>query len=197
MCFNYRHYTLIQRLREMLTGGQYGEMHFVHGSYVQDWLLYETDWNWRLDPADNGVSRAVADIGSHWIDLVQYVTGQRIAEVFADLGMHHPVRQRPQEESATFGNRRGRERGAGNRAHRGLRRGDPPLRLRRAGHFRGVAGEPGAQDRLTFQVDTADAAISWDQEHRTHTTVFPLGQANEALSRLRNGSLVGAAVLRP
>ena len=164
VCFNYRHYTLIQRLREMLTGGQYGEMHFVHGSYVQDWLLYETDWNWRLDPADNGVSRAVADIGSHWIDLVQYVTGQRITEVFADLGMHHLVRQRPQEESSTFGNRAG-----GNVAPVTVHTEDyGAVIVRFASGARGTFAvsqvSPGRKNRLTFQVDTADAAFSWDQE---------------------------------
>lgn len=77
VCFNYRHYSLIQQLRAILASGEYGRVHFVHGSYLQDWLLYETGWNWRLDPADNGTSRAIADIGSHWIDLVQHVTGSR------------------------------------------------------------------------------------------------------------------------
>jgi predicted dehydrogenase len=75
VCFNYRHYPLVQQIRGMLAGGEYGAAHFMHGSYLQDWLLYETDWNWRLEPHDNGASRAIADIGSHWIDLVQHVTG--------------------------------------------------------------------------------------------------------------------------
>ena len=79
VCFNYRHYPLVQQLRAMLASGGYGDVHFVHGSYLQDWLLYDTDWNWRVDPEDNGASRAVADIGSHWLDLVEFVTGERIS----------------------------------------------------------------------------------------------------------------------
>jgi predicted dehydrogenase len=164
VCFNYRHYALIQRLREMLASGEYGEMHFVHGSYVQDWLLYETDWNWRLDPADNGVSRAVADIGSHWLDLVQHVSGQRVSEVFADLGMHHAVRQRPRSESSTFGNH-----GGGAAAPVAVQTEDfGAVIMRFASGARGTFAvsqvSPGRKNRLTFQVDTAEAAFSWDQE---------------------------------
>lgn len=165
VCFNYRHYGLIQRLREMLATGEYGDMHFVHGSYLQDWLLYETDWNWRLDPEDNGISRAIADIGSHWIDLVQYVTGQQVTEVFADLGRHHAVRRRPQADGPTFGGRH-----AGNASPVAVTTEDFGTAIVRfASGARGVFAvsqvSPGRKNRLTFQVDTAEAAFSWDQEH--------------------------------
>ncbi|MEA2269129.1 MAG: hypothetical protein QOC64_1739 [Solirubrobacteraceae bacterium] len=95
VCFNYRHYPLVAQIRAMLAGGEYGAPHFVHGAYLQDWLLLPTDWNWRLDTADAGLSRAVADIGSHWADLVQHVTGDPIVEVFADLATLHAERLRP------------------------------------------------------------------------------------------------------
>ena len=73
----------------------------VHGGYLQDWLLYPTDWNWRLEPK-GGALRAVADIGSHWMDLAQWVSGRRIEAVFADLTTTLPVRQRPAGEVETF-----------------------------------------------------------------------------------------------
>jgi predicted dehydrogenase len=83
--FNYRGNPLVQQAREMIAGGALGAVHFVHGAYLQDWLLEQTDYSWRLDPAVGGPSSAVADIGSHWCDLVQHVTGQRIVDVLADL----------------------------------------------------------------------------------------------------------------
>jgi predicted dehydrogenase len=74
----------------------------VHGAYLQDWLLYRTDWNWRLEPEKGGALRAVGDIGSHWLDLVQFVTGLEVEAVFADLATAIPVRQRPTGEVETF-----------------------------------------------------------------------------------------------
>jgi predicted dehydrogenase len=83
--FNYRGNPLVQQAREMIAAGEIGPVHFVHGAYLQDWLLLPSDTNWRLDSALGGESSAFADIGSHWCDLVQHVTGQRIVSVLADL----------------------------------------------------------------------------------------------------------------
>jgi len=101
--FNYRQYPIMKQLAEMVKHGELGPIHLVHGSYLQDWLLFDTDYNWRLDQAAGGRSRAVADIGSHWCDTVQYVTGKRIAAVFADLWTVHPVRKKPVASGVTFG----------------------------------------------------------------------------------------------
>src|SRR5581483_6339927 len=76
-----------------------GPVHFVHGAYLQDWLLFPSDTTWRLDPAQGGESSAFADIGSHWCDLVQHVTGHHIVEVLADLTAVIP--SRPSEDLAT------------------------------------------------------------------------------------------------
>jgi predicted dehydrogenase len=84
-------------------------VHFAHGSYLQDWMLYDTDWNCRLDPGENGPSRAMADIGSHWIDLVQHVSGQTVTAVLAELGTLHPVRRRPLVQTGTFEHHTGGE----------------------------------------------------------------------------------------
>jgi predicted dehydrogenase len=83
--FNYRGNPLVQQAREMIAAGEVGNVHFIHGSYLQDWLLLPTDTSWRLDPDKGGASCAVADIGSHWCDLVQHVTGQHIVRVLADV----------------------------------------------------------------------------------------------------------------
>ena len=83
--FNYRGNPMVQQAREMVAGGDVGPLHFVHGAYLQDWLLEETDYSWRLEPDKGGRSSAFADIGSHWCDLAQHVAGIRIEAVLADL----------------------------------------------------------------------------------------------------------------
>ena len=75
---------------------------FVTGSYLQDWLLLETDWNWRLVPEQAGELRSVADIGSHWLDLSRFITGRRVVEVMADLHTFVPIRRHPPGPVETF-----------------------------------------------------------------------------------------------
>ena len=101
--FNYRYMPLVQHARQMCqAAGDVGRIYAVHGSYLQDWLLLANDWNWRLVPELSGESRAVADVGSHWCDLVQFITGMKIVRVMADLVTIHPVRKRPKVEVETY-----------------------------------------------------------------------------------------------
>jgi len=100
--FNYRMNPLVQEMKARVAAGEIGRPLLVHGSYLQDWLLYETDYNWRVDPEVSGPSRCVADIGSHWIDAVQTVLGRRIVAVCADLATVHPVRRKPKGRVETF-----------------------------------------------------------------------------------------------
>lgn len=93
--FNYRMNPLVQEIKARIQTGEIGTPKLIHGSYLQDWLLFETDYNWRVDPQVSGASRCIADIGSHWMDLVQVVTGTRITEVCADLVTTIPVRKKP------------------------------------------------------------------------------------------------------
>jgi predicted dehydrogenase len=97
-----RFYPLAQHARSLVSEGELGEIWNVHGSYLQDWLLRPTDWNWRLVPEHGGGLRAIGDIGSHWLDLVQFVTGRRIVELFGDLQTVIPVRRRPTGPVQTF-----------------------------------------------------------------------------------------------
>jgi predicted dehydrogenase len=91
----------MQQARVMMRRGDTGDVHFVHGQYLQDWLLYPTDYNWRLEKKD-GDARAVADIGSHWCDLAGYITGTRISEVLADFTTIYPIRKRPKASREAF-----------------------------------------------------------------------------------------------
>jgi predicted dehydrogenase len=100
--FNYRGNPLVQQARGMIAGGELGRVHFVHGGYLQDWLLQDTDFSWRLEPEKGGQTSAVGDIGSHWCDLVQHVVGQRIVDVLADFTTVIDTRLRPATTTEAF-----------------------------------------------------------------------------------------------
>jgi predicted dehydrogenase len=100
--YNVRFYPAILQLRRAAARGELGDIIHVNGSYLQDWLFKETDYNWRLLPEEGGRLRAVSDIGTHWMDTVSFILGARITSVFADLATWHKTRQRPLGEVQTF-----------------------------------------------------------------------------------------------
>lgn len=100
--FNIRFYPLIHELNAVINKGVFGDIFSVHGSYLQDWLFHPTDYNWRLEKDLSGDSRAVADIGSHWMDLVEFFTGLKITDVFADFATFHKVRKKPLKPVETY-----------------------------------------------------------------------------------------------
>jgi predicted dehydrogenase len=100
--YNVRFYPAVLQLRKMIAGGELGEIIHVNGSYLQDWLFKETDYNWRLLPGEGGNLRAVADIGTHWMDTASFILAAKITSVLADLGTWHKARKRPLGEVATF-----------------------------------------------------------------------------------------------
>jgi predicted dehydrogenase len=100
--FNIRYYPLIRHMRAARLNGELGEVYSVIGSYLQDWLFYETDYNWRLEADKSGESKAIADIGSHLMDLLEYITGLEIVEVMADFATIHPTRKKPLKPIETF-----------------------------------------------------------------------------------------------
>src|SRR4051812_31779891 len=104
--FNIRFYPLHQHMRERVAAGDLGDVRLVTGHYFQDWLLHDTDWNWRLDPGQGGALRAVGDIGSHWLDLLAFITGQRIVSVMADLATFLTARHEPTGPVETFSTER-------------------------------------------------------------------------------------------
>jgi predicted dehydrogenase len=97
--YNVRAYPQVQNMRRMCEAGEFGDIYVVQGTYSQDWLLYDTDWNWRIE---QGPSRTFADIGTHWCDLAEHITGQRITSVCADLHTFHKTRKKPRHSVETF-----------------------------------------------------------------------------------------------
>jgi len=102
MNFNCRFYPMAYQMREMIKSGELGDVYTIHGGYLQDWLFYDTDYNWRLEPDLSGESRAFADIGSHWFDLVEFVTGLKVTEVLADFETFHKTRKKPKKAIDTY-----------------------------------------------------------------------------------------------
>lgn len=184
VCFNYRHYPLVAEARAMLADGRAGRPHLITGAYLQDWLVEETDWNWRLQSERSGASRALGDIGSHWIDLIQHVTGRRVARVHARLGRLHDQRLRPSAGDVRTFDR-------GGEAH------TEPVAVDTedfanvlfemddgcAGVFTVSQVSPGRRNGLTFEIATRAASLAWDQEHPNELWIGRRDRANEQLVR--------------
>jgi predicted dehydrogenase len=100
--FNVRYYPLVRQMKAMREKGELGRIYSIIGTYLQDWLFLETDYNWRLETEKSGESRAIADIGSHMMDLIEYVSGEKIMEVMADFNTIHPIRKKPTKPIETY-----------------------------------------------------------------------------------------------
>ena len=100
--FNLRYYPMVRQMKVMREKGELGEVYSIMGSYLQDWLFLQTDYNWRLEPDKSGDSRAIADIGSHLLDITEYVTGLRITQVMADFSTVHKTRLKPLKAIETY-----------------------------------------------------------------------------------------------
>jgi len=105
VCHNLRYYPMVQQMRAMREAGDLGEILVVQGTYSQDWLLYDTDWNWRVETKAGGPSRCMADIGSHFFDMAEHVTGLRVTSLCADLQTFHATRKQPKHSVETFANK--------------------------------------------------------------------------------------------
>ena len=84
---------MVQQMRRLREAGDLGDILVLQGTYSQDWLLYDTDWNWRVETKAGGPSRCMADIGSHWFDMAEHITGLRVASLCADLQTFHATRK--------------------------------------------------------------------------------------------------------
>ena len=189
--FNLRFYPLHQHVREMISEGGLGEVRFVTGHYFQDWLLHDTDWNWRLDPRQGGALRAVGDIGSHWLDLMTFLTGQPIVEVMADLATFVEVRHQPTGPVETFSTERSAETVDREMATEDI----ASILLRFANGARGAVAvsqiSAGRKNSLQWEIDGSDAAAAWDSETPDHLWIGHRDRPNEIL--LRNPALMGSA----
>ena len=181
--FNIRFYPQVQQARALVAAGAVGKVWNVHGGYLQDWLLLPTDWNWRLEPEKGGSLRAVADIGSHWLDLVQFVTGLRVSSLLADLATAIPIRRRPTGEIETFASAADVERVDAAMTTEDLAH----ILLRFEDGTRGsvVVSQvsAGRKNSLRFEVDGSKGAIAWDSERNEELWLGHRGRPNELLSR--------------
>jgi predicted dehydrogenase len=105
VCHNLRYYPMVQQMRRMREAGDLGEILVVQGTYSQDWLLYDTDWNWRVETEAAGASRCMGDIGSHFFDMTEHVSGLRVSALCADLQTFHSTRKKPKHSVETFANK--------------------------------------------------------------------------------------------
>ncbi|WP_321804013.1 Gfo/Idh/MocA family oxidoreductase [Burkholderia sp. BCC1993] len=161
--FVYRYHPMVREARARVQDGRIGALHMIHGSYLQDWLLGQHDTNWRVDPDEGGASRAFADIGSHWCDLVEWVSGERLASVVACL--RTAVASRPAQSARTFA----AEAAGDHASYRSVETEDVAGAL-----FTTACGVPvslavsqvsaGRKNRLWFEMDGAEASVVFDQE---------------------------------
>jgi predicted dehydrogenase len=182
--FNIRFYPQVQEAAARVAAGELGDVHLVSGGYLQDWLLLETDWNWRLDPEHGGSLRAVGDIGSHWLDLMTFVTGSRVEAVMAELVTVVPVRREPTGPVETFSG----DGEVGETVERKLDTEDlAGMLLRFENGARGVVAvsqvSAGRKNSLTFEVDGASGALAWYSERPEELWLGYRGRPNELLTR--------------
>ena len=189
--FNIRFYPLNQHLGEFVAGGGLGDVRLVTGRYFQDWLLLETDWNWRLEPDRGGALRAVGDIGSHWLDLLGFISGQRIVSVMADLATFVPTRRQPTGPVETFSTERALETVARPIATEDV----ATILLRFENGARGSVAisqvSPGRKNSLQYEIDGSAAAAAWDSEQPDQLWIGHREKPNEIL--IRNPALMEAA----
>jgi len=189
--FNLRFYPLNQHVTELVRHGGIGEVRLATGHYFQDWLLHDTDWNWRLEKDRGGALRAVGDIGSHWLDLMTTLTGRRVEAVMAELTTFIPVRHKPAGPVETFSTRRAAE----TIPIRIETEDTATILLRFEGGGRGSVAisqlSPGRKNSLTYQVDGSTAAVAWDSERPEQLWIGRRDEPNQLL--IRNPALMNAA----
>ncbi|MES2209942.1 MAG: Gfo/Idh/MocA family oxidoreductase [Chloroflexota bacterium] len=189
--FNIRFYPIQQHVREVIADGGLGDVRLVTGHYFQDWLLHDTDWNWRLDPELGGALRAVGDIGSHWLDLMAFVTGQPIVAVMADMATFVNQRRQPVGPVETFSTNRSTDAVTTTVGTEDV----ATILLRFANGARGSVAvsqiSAGRKNSLHWEIDGSAAAAAWDSETPDHLWLGHRDRPNEIL--LRNPALMSPA----
>jgi predicted dehydrogenase len=185
VCYNLRFYPLNLEARDRIRRGEVGQVYLVNGSYTQDWLYYDTDYNWRVLADQGGELRAISDVGTHWMDLVHTITGLETEAVFADLKIVHPVRKRPKGEVLTY-----------------TGKGQAPVQtepvpittedygavlFRFKGGARGTMHcsqvTAGKKNCLRYEISGSKCALGWNSETPNELWIGHRGEANESLIR--------------
>ena len=165
VCHNLRYYPVVQHIRRLREDGDLGEILVVQGTYSQDWLLYETDWNWRVSSKGGGPSRCMADVGSHWFDMAEHLTGLRVTALCADLQTFHATRKQPRGPVETFANKLASERETTDTPVDTEDMGAVVFRMGRArGAMTASQVSAGRKNRLSIEIYGTKAGVAWDQE---------------------------------
>jgi predicted dehydrogenase len=183
VCHNLRYYPMVQQIRRMREDGDLGEVLVVQGTYSQDWLLYETDWNWRIDVKAGGALRAMGDIGSHWFDMAEHLTGLQVRSLCADLQTFHPTRKRPKQSVETFS---GKLLTAADVEDTPVHTEDFGAVLFRMGE--GARGamtasqvSAGRKNHLNIEIYGTNASVRWDQERPDELWIGQRNSPNQTI----------------
>jgi len=180
---NLRYYPLCHEARALIRKGAIGQVKLVHGSFLQDWLLFPTDWNWRLDAKLGGELRAVSDIGTHWLDLAMWITGSKVSEVCADLATVQPTRYRPKGRVETF------QKASSTETEEVMMTTDDyaSVLLRFENDARGAMTvsqvSAGRKTRLWFEIDGTEGSLSFDSESPNSLWIGRRDRACEVLPK--------------
>jgi predicted dehydrogenase len=185
VCYNVRFYPLCLEARQRIAAGELGDIYHVTGSYVQDWLLYDTDFNWRVLADEGGKLRAVADIGTHWVDLVSFITGKTVERVCADLRTFLPTRRRPKGSVETFQSKLGKAPETQSVKIDTEDYGSVLLRFQGGGSgcFTVSQLTAGRKNCLRFEIAGSKGALAWNSERPNELWVGHRDQPNQLLLR--------------
>ncbi len=188
--YNIRFYPICHEARARVARGDLGDVYVVQGSYLQDWLCHDTDWNWRLEPALGGHLRTVGDIGTHWLDLTGFITGLRVEAVMADFSTFITTRKKPSHPIDTFA---GKTAPVEDYVEQSIDTEDCAIvMLAYEGGARGVMTisqiSAGRKNRLAFEIDGSRSALAWDSEQPNELWVGHRDRPNERL--LKDPSLL-------
>ena len=194
VCYNVRYYPLCLEVKEWIASGRLGEIYHVTGSYVQDWLLHDTDFNWRVLAEEGGALRAIADIGTHWLDLIQSITGSHVTEVCADLKTVWPIRRRPKGSVETFQNKALNSADLIDVAITTEDYGSVLLHFDHGtrGCFTVSQVAAGRKNCLRYEIAGSAASVAWNSERPNELWIGERDRPNELL--LRDPALLHASV---
>jgi predicted dehydrogenase len=193
VCQNLRYYPMVQQMRGLRDAGELGEILVVQGTYFQDWLLYDTDWNWRVEAKAGGPSRCMADIGSHWFDMAEHVTGLRLTTLCADLQTFHTKRKQPRQAVETFANKRLGPEDYIETAVDTEDFGGVLFRMgaRARGNFTASQISAGRKNRLSIEICGTKSSVAWNQERPDELWIGHRDAANQLL--IKDPSLLSPA----
>jgi predicted dehydrogenase len=191
--FNIRFYPLNHYARQLVADDELGKIYIIRGHYVQDWLLYATDWNWRLDSGLGGSLRTVGDVGSHWLDLTSFITGLKVKRVMADFATFLPVRRQPTKPVETFA---GKTLAPEDYRQRTIDTEDyASILLHYEGGARGIVTVAqicaGRKNQLFYEISGAKKAISWNGERPNELWIGQRNAPNQIL--IKDPSLLSPA----